>query len=148
MRVHIRPSFLRNFRALTRGEASELARGGRLIAAPTEEDGREGCGRTAPPTVSRLAEDRRLPPPPMGEARTWCGFARGGRGDGDFHARTAQWPSLRHTDVSRHPVGTSIARPGLHRADGQWPSLRRGRRMRIRPGAARGRGEIPAWRLQ
>ena len=30
-------------------------------------------GGTGAPTVSRLAGDRRLPPPPAGEARALCG---------------------------------------------------------------------------
>ena len=51
-------------------------------------------------------------------------------------------PSLRHTDVSHPPAGTSIARPGIPagamQADGQWPSLRRDLRFRVGAGVLDG----------
>ena len=39
--------------------------------------GRLGEDSPGAPSDSRLAGDRRLPPPPRGEARAWCGTASG-----------------------------------------------------------------------
>ena len=68
----------RSFDSPRWGKARNVARFPRVgMLAQDDRRGRLGEDSPGAPSDSRLAGDRRLPPPPRGEARAWCGTASG-----------------------------------------------------------------------